>query len=497
MSARAAGVLLGLAVLVPRVVRLVHPDLWDEDSFALASARLLANGAEPYRDFDAPYVPAVEAALALLFRFFGSSVRVAEGATQALQGTTALLLGLAARRAFGWGAGIVAAAIYGCSQLVFRYHVFEHETLGALALAAAFLVCSKGPPAAPRRTLALGVCLAAALLAKASLLPSVLGVLAWRLLATRDARSTIRLALGAVLPLVLVCGFLAFRYGSEFWLQSVGLHLVKGSTGGFVDRARSVQREVDLSLAAGICGGIAALRSPRGSLSSLALLVGILEWASAFFLKTTLWAHNLIPLLVPASVLGAAAASRAARGRPTRGGTALGALFLALGANAARHARLVAVPGREAFYGFGFFPRAELDRIVREIRAACPPAQAVEGFSPLFGFAAGRDPGIAFAEFHPVLDDLRDAIAKVGIARAIRERSGRRFWKTSEDLFPRYADALAARALRGEVGVLVFEPDQAVAIAGALRERGVPLRLDPEPSPGPPEPRVYRVVRGP
>ncbi|HKB16723.1 MAG TPA: hypothetical protein VKF62_11705, partial [Planctomycetota bacterium] len=344
MSARVGGILLGLVVLAPRLARILHPSLWDEDAFALASARLLAGGAEPYRDFDAPYVPAVEAGLGLAFRVFGASIRVAEIATQAMQAGTALLLALATRRAFGRGAGIAAAAVFGASGLAFRYHLFEHEVPAALALAGAFALCAEGPPATRGGRLALGACLAASLLAKATVGAAAAGVLGWHLLATRGGRSTMRLLLAAVLPLALLAGLLALRHGSEFWLQSVGLHLVKGGNGDLLGRARILQREVDLSLAAGICGAIAAWRAPRGTLLSLALAVGGAEAASTLLLKTALWAHNLYPLLVPASVLGGAALARGIRSwrRPTPAGLALAALFLLLAANAARHARVVA-----------------------------------------------------------------------------------------------------------------------------------------------------------
>ncbi|MGH7151408.1 MAG: hypothetical protein ACREIU_11960, partial [Planctomycetota bacterium] len=394
MSPRVGGILLGLVVLAPRLARILHPGLWDEDAFVLASARLLAQGGEPYRDFDAPYLPAVEVGLALAFRVFGASVRVAEVATHAMQAGTALLLAFAARRAFGRGAGIAAAAVFGASGLAFRYHVFEHEVPASFALAGAFALCAGGPPVTGRGRLALGACLAASLLAKATVAAAVAGVLAWHLVATRDRRATMRLGLGALLPLALLAGLLALRHGSEFWLQSVVLHLVKGGNGDLLDRARIFQREVDLSVAAGICGAIAAWRAPRGTLLSLALAVAGAEAAATLLLKTALWAHNLYPLLVPASVLGGAALARGIRSRrrPTPGGLALVALFLLLAANAARHARVVATPGHEAFYGFGFFRRARLEEVAEEVRAACPPGRAVEGSSPIFAFAAGRDP---------------------------------------------------------------------------------------------------------
>ncbi|HKB16475.1 MAG TPA: hypothetical protein VKF62_10430, partial [Planctomycetota bacterium] len=146
-------------------------------------------------------------------------------------------------------------------------------------------------------------------------------------------------------------------------------------------------------------------------------------------------------------------------------------------------------------YGFGFLPRADLERLVGEIQAACPPGLAVEGDSPIYAFAAGRDPAVAFAEFRGVLGELRDAIPREGLLGALRARRGRDFWATIEACFPSYADALVERVRRGEVGALVFDPDGAAQIARALSERGVPIRLDPEPRAGPREARVYRVIR--
>ena len=78
-------------LVVPRLVRLAHPQLWIEDESYLTGALMLSHGWLPYRDFPLPHYPVLEALLASVFHLAHASIRTAEATTQiaALAGSLA------------------------------------------------------------------------------------------------------------------------------------------------------------------------------------------------------------------------------------------------------------------------------------------------------------------------------------------------------------------------------------------------------------------------
>src|SRR5260370_42366413 len=54
------GAWLIVVLLIPRVARLLYPEIWVEDDFYLESAWLVSVGLRPYLDFVQPHMPLLE-----------------------------------------------------------------------------------------------------------------------------------------------------------------------------------------------------------------------------------------------------------------------------------------------------------------------------------------------------------------------------------------------------------------------------------------------------
>ena len=142
-----------VVLLVPRIVRMLYPEIWVEDDFYLESAWLVSVGMRPYLDFVQPHMPLLEWIAAGYLKLFGASYLSIEFLNEAAIFATSLLTYALARRVAGRPAAIAASILYAYSSLVFRYHAYERESFVAplLVLAAIVTLDDTMPRAAPSR----------------------------------------------------------------------------------------------------------------------------------------------------------------------------------------------------------------------------------------------------------------------------------------------------------------------------------------------------------
>src|SRR6266853_2697173 len=62
-----------VVLLIPRVVRMLYPEVWVEDDFYLESAWLVSVGMRPYLDFVHPHMPLLEWLAGGYLKLFGTS----------------------------------------------------------------------------------------------------------------------------------------------------------------------------------------------------------------------------------------------------------------------------------------------------------------------------------------------------------------------------------------------------------------------------------------
>ena len=473
---------LGLLCLLaaPRLVRIWFPAVWVEDDFYLASALLVSQGERPYLDFVHPHLPLLEWIVAGWLRLAGASHRSLECLTAlAVFGTSVLVLRIG-ERAFGRRAAAFGAILFAWSSLGFRYHVFERESIAALALSAAFWLALREAPRRRGDPIGIGLCLGFAAAVKlTSLIPAcaVLGHVAW---ARRDAQGALRAAGVAALGLALLVLACAALYGREFWLQVLLFHLGKGQHAA-VAAPLYPARVLDGIAPLFALGALRCARQRPGS-AALSLLgwTGI-GYAFYGFASPTVWAHNyleLLPALAAVAGYGAEglqAALAALRRADARSGAALAQplaalLFTALclaGPTPLRNENWE----RDSIYGFGYLPRAELALLAGALREASAPADPV--VAPAFlCFEAGRRPLIRFPETWGVYRDVRERALRDGWWRAWRDTARAGFFERIGATARHWQQPLEAALRSGAVEVVVPDSERMLeAIVGPPPER--------------------------
>src|SRR5271168_962531 len=121
------GAWLIVVLLIPRVVRMLYPEVWVEDDFYLESAWLVSVGMRPYLDFVQPHMPLLEWIAGCYLKLFGASHQSIEILNEAAIFAASILTWSLARRVAGRPTAIAASILYAWSSLVFRYHVDERE----------------------------------------------------------------------------------------------------------------------------------------------------------------------------------------------------------------------------------------------------------------------------------------------------------------------------------------------------------------------------------
>src|SRR5271170_3884504 len=110
---------LVIVLLIPRIVRMLYPEVWVEDDFYLESAWLVSVGMRPYLDFVQPHMPLLEWMAAGYLKLFGASYLSMEILNEAAIFATSLLTYALARRVAGRPAAIAASILYAYGSLVF------------------------------------------------------------------------------------------------------------------------------------------------------------------------------------------------------------------------------------------------------------------------------------------------------------------------------------------------------------------------------------------
>ena len=131
VDAARVGAWLIVALAVPRILRMLYPEIWVEDDFYLESAWMVSVGMRPYLDFVQPHMPLLEWIAAGYLKLFGASYLSIEFLNEAAIFATSLVTYALARRVAGRPTAIAASILYAYSSLVFRYHVYERESFVA------------------------------------------------------------------------------------------------------------------------------------------------------------------------------------------------------------------------------------------------------------------------------------------------------------------------------------------------------------------------------
>jgi Dolichyl-phosphate-mannose-protein mannosyltransferase len=460
ISAR-GGAWLIVILLIPRVARLLYPEIWVEDDFYLESAWLVSVGMRPYLDFVQPHMPLLEWIAAGYLKLFGASYLSIEILNEAAIFATSILTFSLARRIAGSPAAIAASILYAYSSIVFRYHVYERESFVApLLILGAIVTLDETMPAMRQAVwLALIFVVACAIKLTAVILFPVM--LVFIAVAYRRISGALLSGIMFALALAAFSAILYRLYSTEFIFQTFVFHFLKGRDLG-LDTALFPRMILDILVPLFVlgCWQIFANRIfNRGVILVLAIVAA--EYTFYGVLSPTAWAHNYleaIPFIAIVAALGAIAPVGAIEARPQRsqsisGGAALILISLIWIAPVINDNWL-----HGAVYGFGFVPRAEISQIADALRAASKPGDDV--IAPSFiCFEANRRELIRYPETYGVYLEAKAEYARDGFFAARRRMGTADFFQLITDTRHFWTDQMRTAIASGKVQAVISDSE--------------------------------------
>ena len=463
-EARGISLALALALLAPRIIRMLHSEVWVEDDFYPESAWLVSQGMRPYLDFVHPHLPLLEWFAGAFLRIFGASHLAIECLNEAVIYVTSLLTFTLARHIADRPTAIVAAVLYAFSSLVFRYHLYERECFVAPLVLWAALIALDRDVAAPRQAVTLAaVDFVAAAIKLTAVVPFgvILLVLA---VGRRRIASAVAAAAMSAAALMVMTALLYWRYGFAFIYQVYLFHFLKGG-----DAAANVAvyplKILDV-LAPLFFLGCARIVEERRITAGLALVLGLVSADYLFFgvLSPTAWGHNYldaIPGVAIVAALGARYLFEATRGLFARGARRRRPLIQLSGGLAVIVLCLVWLTPvvnenwlHGSVYGFGFVPRDEIARVGAAVREATRVDEDV--IAPSFiCFEANRRELTRFPETYGVYREGRAALEREGFFAARRRLGRASFVGLIRSTAQYWTDDMKAAIDSGSVSVVV------------------------------------------
>ena len=468
VDAARIGAWLVVALLIPRIVRMLYPEVWIEDDFYLESAWLVSVGMRPYLDFVHPHMPLLEWLAAGYLKLFGTSHLSIEILNEGAIFASSILTYALARRVAGRRAAIVASILYGYSSLVFRYHAYERECFVApLLLLAAIVTLDETLPAL-RQAAFLALIFFVACAIKLTAVISLAVMLIFIAVAYRRILSAV---FSGVIFLTLLGGFSAILYhlyGSEFVFQTFVFHFLKGR-----DTETSVALYLYPRMILDIMAPLFVLGCWRifaDRLFSRAAILVLSIVASQYLfygvLSPTAWGHNYleaIPFIAIVAGIGGSELVASIRElitpenphksewRRLAAGIALIAIFLFWLTPLKNENWL-----HGSVYGFGFVPRAEISQLSNALRLASKPDDDV--VAPSFVcFEAGRKELIRYPETYGVYREAKAEFDRDGFFAARRKLGKVDFYQLMTDTRHFWTEQIRDAIASGKVSAVISD----------------------------------------
>ncbi len=452
-----------IALLVPRIVRMLYPEVWVEDDFYLESAWLVSAGMRPYLDFIHPHMPLLEWFTASYLRLFGASHFSIELLNETAIFVASLLTFVLARRVANRPTAILASILYAYSSLVFRYHVYERESfLAPLLLIAALIALDESFPEITQAA-AIGMLFFVACAIKLTAVVPLPVIIVF--IAAAHRRIVGALAAGAIFALLLAAfsTLLYLRYGNEFVFQTFIFHFMKGRVAG--DGTLQARMIFDLIAPLFILGLIVIVvgrRMGRGLVLILAIVAA--EYVFYAVLSPTAWGHNFLEMLPFVAIVAGIGALRL-----------IAAIHHLITASEHQRSEWIALVGGAALivfclvavtplinqdwlhgsaYGFGFIPKAEIVQLAAAIRNFSSPDDSV--IAPAFlSFEANRRELIRYPETYGVYREAKAEYERDGFFAARRRLGSEDFFRLIEETAHFWTDEMRAAIVAGKVPVVV------------------------------------------
>ncbi len=453
------GAWLIVVLLIPRVVRMLYPEVWVEDDFYLESAWLVSVGMRPYLDFVHPHMPLLEWIAAGYLKLFGASYLSIELLNEAAIFATSLLTFSLARRICGRPTAIAASILYAYSSIVFRYHAYERESFIAPLLILGAIVALDDTMPAIRQAVFVALIFFLACSIKLTAVIAFPVMLLFIAIAHRRIAAAIISAAIFTLALAAFSALLYKLYGNEFIFQTFVFHFLKGrDTAGSIATYPTMILNVLVPLLVLGCWRVFADRPvSRGVILVLAIVAA--EYAFYGVLSPTAWGHNYLeplPFIAIVAATGATALVEAIQLRQQRwqqlaAGAALIVVSLIWIAPLINENWL-----HGAVYGFGFVPRAEISQLATALRAASKPTDDV--IAPSFVcFEANRRELIRYPETYGVYREGKAEYDRDGFFAARRNLGNADFFQLISDTRHFWTDQMRDAIASGKVSAVISD----------------------------------------
>ena len=451
-------------LLVPRIVRMLYPEVWIEDDFYLESAWLVSAGMRPYLDFIHPHMPLLEWITASYLKLFGASHFSIELLNEIAIFITSILTFVLARRVGNRPAAILASTLYAYSSLIFRYHMYERESFVAPLLVIATLIALDESLPEITQAAAIGTLFFAACAIKLTAVVPLAVILVF--IAAAHRRIVGALSTGAIFALLLAAfsTLLYLFYGNEFVFQSLVFHFMKGRdvAGAATFQARMIFDLLAPLFILGLIVIVASRRISRGMILVLAIVAA--EYVFYGVLSPTAWGHNFLEMLPFVAIVAGIGATRlmtaihhlitASDHQRSEwialvGGAALIALSLVWATPLINQNWL-----HGSVYGFGFVSKAEIAQLAAAIRNFSRPGDDV--IAPAFlSFEANRRELIRYPETYGVYREAKTEYQRDGFWAARRRMGHEDFFRLIATTAHFWTDEMRAAIIAGKVPVVI------------------------------------------
>jgi Dolichyl-phosphate-mannose-protein mannosyltransferase len=448
-----------VVLLVPRIARMLYPEIWVEDDFYLESAWLVSAGMRPYLDFVQPHMPLLEWIAAGYLKLFGASYLSIEFLNEAVIFATSLLTYALARRVAGRPTAICASILYAYSSLIFRYHAYERESFVAPLLILAAIVTLDDTMPAMRQAVFVALIFFVACAIKLTAVIAFPVMLLFIAVAYRRVAAAVVSGVIFVLALGGFAAILYRLYGNEFIFQTFVFHFLKGRDLG-LNTALYPRMLLDVLAPLFLlgCWQIFANRIfNRGVILVLAIVAA--EYAFYGVLSPTAWGHNYleaIPFIAIVAAIGLIALIHASRTAPRQwpllaGGAALILISLIWIAPLINEDWL-----HGSVYGFGFVSRTEISKVADALRAASKPTDDV--IAPSFiCFEANRRELIRYPETYGVYREAKAEYDRDGFFAARHRMGATDFFQLISDTRHYWTDEMRAAIASGKVSAVISD----------------------------------------
>ncbi len=362
------------ALLLPRVLRFIHPDVQIEDPNYIYGAFLILKGFRPFLDFAQPNPPLLESLIAPLYMLFGVSYRIPELLTALAFFGQSILIWRLGSRWFSERAGVLASLIFAWHFLPFRYHLFEREIFATLALSGALLLLARSEPSV-RQAWSAGVLAALAYACKQTALVPFAGMLVAMLITPSLRRAAIRTALVFAGMLGIMTALYSALYGVHYLRQTFWFHFIKGAVAPWNVKAFWTLGALGFAAPAALAA-IAFLLSPSRSRIWIPFALLSADLVFFWFVTGAFWPHYLLSTLVPVTLLAGYALDAILSPTPTSYRRILAAILIAipLGTILSIEPALLIGKGAVEHFGFQGTPRHEIAACGEFVRAHSDPS---------------------------------------------------------------------------------------------------------------------------